>query len=87
MATDLVAGLGSYNYRGDWNWLDQIIVSKNLTQSNYRVLSGGSFQTDFMLYTNIQGEVYPSRSFGGDNWYGGFSDHLPVYFQIGSISR
>ena len=86
MATDLVLGQGSYNYRGSWNWLDQIIISKNFINSNMRLLYGGAFQKDFMLYTNQKGEVYPSRSFGGDNWYGGFSDHLPVYCRIGFVS-
>ena len=33
-----------------------------------------------MLYTNKKGEVYPSRTYGGKNWYGGFSDHLPIFF-------
>ena len=86
MSTDLILGQGSYNYKGSWNWLDQIIISKNFTNSNMRLLSGGAFQKDFMLYTNKQGEVYPSRSFGGNTWYGGFSDHLPVYCRIGIIS-
>ncbi len=87
MSTDLVFGQGSYNYRGDWNWLDQIIVSKNFTNSNMQLLSGGAFQKDFMLYTNEKGEVYPSRSFGGKKWFRGFSDHLPVYCRIGFVSH
>jgi len=87
MSTDLVFGQGSYNYRGDWNWLDQIIISKNFTNSNMKLLSVGAFQKDFMLYTNEKGEVYPSRSFAGKKWFGGFSDHLPVYCRIGFISH
>ena len=87
MSTDLVFGQGSYNYKGDWNWLDQIIFSKNFTTSNMQLLSGGAFQKDFMLYTNEKGEVYPSRSFGGKKWFGGFSDHLPVYCRIGFLSH
>ena len=87
MSTDLVSGRGSYNYRGDWNWLDQIIVSKSFTNSNMQLLSGGAFQKDFMLYTNEKGEVYPSRSFSGKKWFGGFSDHLPVYCRIGFVSH
>ena len=87
MSTDLVFGQGSYNYKGDWNWLDQIIVSKNFTNSNMQLLSGGAFQKDFMLYTNEKGEVYPSRSIGGKKWFGGFSDHLPVYCRIGFLSH
>jgi hypothetical protein len=95
MATDWASGLGSYNYRGHWNWLDQIIISKNITQSNFRILSGGALQSNFLLYESPLNDfnkdhasrLYPARTFGGSVWYGGFSDHLPVYFQIGSISR
>ena len=87
MASDFILGRGSYNYKNTWGWLDQIIVSKNLVSSNMYLISGGAFQQDFMLYTNDKQEVYPSRSFGGNNWYGGFSDHLPVYCRIGFISH
>lgn len=86
MATDFVSGKGSYNYKGNWNWLDQIIISKNFRNSEIKLLSAGSFQKDFMLYKNKKGEVYPSRSFGGSTWYGGFSDHLPIYFKSAFIS-
>ena len=85
MASDLVSGKGSYNYRGNWNWLDQIIISKNFKNSDIQLLSYGSFQRDFMLYENSKGEVYPSRSFGGKKWFGGFSDHLPVYCRLGFV--
>ena len=85
MSTDLVSEKGSYNYKGYWNWLDQIIVSKNFISSNTKILSAGAFQKDFMMYINSEGEKYPSRTFGGSNWYGGFSDHLPIYCKIGFL--
>ena len=81
MSTDLILGKGSYNYKGDWNWLDQIIISKNFKDPNIKLLSAGAFQRDFMLYENKNGEIYPSKSFGGNTWYGGFSDQLPIYFK------
>ena len=81
MSTDSVIGKGSYNYKGSWNWLDQIIISKNF-KPNVKIKSVGSFQREYMLYTNNKGESRPSRTFGGSNWYGGFSDHLPVYFKF-----
>ena len=81
MSSDMASGIGSYNYKGNWGWLDQIIVSKNFYQPNIKLLSIGAFQRDFMLYKNKNGDVFPSRSFGGSSWYGGFSDHLPVYFK------
>jgi len=80
MSTSQVSGLGSYNYRGNWNWLDQIIVSKEV--SSFKLIKFGAFKEDFMMYTNKKGEVYPSRSFGGNNWYGGYSDHLPVFLKM-----
>ena len=85
MSTDFVLGNGSYNYNSLWNWLDQIIISNNFFQPNVKLKSVGSYQKEYMLYTNKKGEIKPSRTFGGNNWYGGFSDHLPVYFQFGFI--
>ena len=78
MSKSNVSGRGSYNYRGYWDWLDQIIVS----QDDFKLISFGAFEEDFMMYTNKKGEVYPNRSFGGNNWYAGFSDHLPVFLRF-----
>ena len=80
MATALVTDVGSYNYKGEWNFIDHMIVSKN--SSIYQVLSAGSFSKEFMLYEKQKGDKYPSRTYGGSVWYGGFSDHLPVYCQL-----
>jgi len=82
MSTDSVLGKGSYNYKSSWNWLDQIIISKNFFKPNVKIISVGSFQKEYMLYKTKNGESRPSRTFGGNNWYGGFSDHLPVYFKF-----
>ena len=78
MSKSNVSGRGSYNYRGNWDWLDQIIVS----QDDFKLISFGAFEEDFMMYTNKKGEAYPNRSFGGNNWYAGFSDHLPVFLKF-----
>ena len=51
MVTKNVIGIGSYNYRGDWNWLDQIITS-DISMSNIKVKSVGAYQKEFMMYTN-----------------------------------
>jgi predicted extracellular nuclease len=85
MSTSQVSGKGSYNYRGKWNWLDQIIISKEI--SSFKSIKFGAFEEDFMMYTNKKGEVYPSRSFGGKNWYGGYSDHLPVFLKMSYLIK
>ena len=77
-----VVGNGSYNYKGNWNWLDQIIISKNSITSDLKFIKSGAYQKEYMIYTNKKGEKYPSRTYGGNKWYGGFSDHLPVFVKI-----
>jgi len=78
-------GVGSYNYRGNWGALDQFIVSKNLVDGvgiDVDQTSVKFVREDWMMYTNGKGEKYPSRTYGGPNYYGGYSDHLPIYMKI-----
>jgi len=79
-------GEGTYNYRGDWGCLDQFIVSSNMTNGTASITTSTDdvvlLKHDWMLYTNDKGEVYPSRTYGGPNYYGGYSDHLPIYLQL-----
>ncbi len=79
-------GEGTYNYKGDWGCLDQFIVSKNMMneKASISVSKEGAvlLKHDWMLYTNENGEVYPSRTYGGPNYYGGYSDHLPIFLQL-----
>ena len=76
-------GKGTYNYRGDWNMLDQIIVSNALTKNTNKLKIGdlGIFQEEWMMYKSKNGWT-PNRTYGGPNYYGGFSDHLPVYVEV-----
>lgn len=79
-----VNGQGTYNYRGDWNMLDNIIVSKSLlyNKKGYMVTPGGGqiLKKRWMMYDNVKtGQFTPSKTYGGPNYYGGISDHFPVY--------
>ena len=84
---------GSYNYKGEWGFLDHIIISSNLLEKSgcrkiankLKVTKYGVFKEDWMLYEGKK----PNRTYGGlnkktglYNWYGGFSDHLPIYCVI-----
>lgn len=75
---------GTYNYRGNWNMLDNIVVSSTLAnpQSSTRVGPPTLFQQDWMMYQDKKKGAVPNRTFGGPNYYGGFSDHLPVYVDL-----
>lgn len=74
------AGTGSYNYRGNWNMLDQIIVSCRLASGNkYTFSEPVIFKAEWMIYKDKKYGDKPNRTYGGPNYYGGFSDHFPVY--------
>jgi len=71
---------GSYNYRGDWDVLDHIMVSENfLTGKSNKVIkeSGMIFTNPFLLEV-YKGNTQPFRTYAGKNYLGGYSDHLPV---------
>lgn len=72
-------GLGTYNYKGEWGCLDNVIVSESIYFNSTPVKI---LKEDWMMYINEEGEAYPNRTFGGSNYYGGYSDHLPVYFEV-----
>ena len=75
---------GTYNFRGTWNMLDQIIITYNLLKQE-RGLStdfdgGKILSEEWMMYDSEQyGQKLPNSTYGGPNYYGGPSDHLPVY--------
>ena len=76
---------GTYNYRGTWNMLDNLVVSSNLMdRKGFRVTPpfGVIFREAWMEYTDKKGNVSPNRTYGGPNYYGGVSDHFPVYFEL-----
>ena len=89
----LKAGYGTLAYRDAWNLFDNIIVSYNLVfapEGSLRILAagkskfyGGIFQRSYMLQKEGQYKGYPLRTFVGNNFQGGFSDHFPVFIYIG----
>lgn len=89
----LKAGYGTLAYRDAWNLFDNIIVSANLVDApagTLRLLAagkskfyGGIFRRPYMLQREGQYKGYPLRTFVGNNFQGGFSDHFPVYIYIG----
>ena len=91
-STDLVntsapldlAKKGTYNYRGNWNMLDQIIVSGAMLQKKNSIKAGQFtiFQEEWMMFKSDKYGLTPNRTYGGPNYYGGFSDHLPVYLEV-----
>ncbi len=82
-------GKGTHKYKNEWSMLDQIIISANLlnTKSKVKFVQGSAqvYKQDFMLETDEKYKGSPLRTFVGNKYLGGFSDHLPVmiYLEIG----
>ncbi|NLT51938.1 MAG: hypothetical protein GXX85_13595 [Ignavibacteria bacterium] len=71
---------GSYLYKGNWDMLDQIIISEKMTRCRIKY-SDNSFKIvkpEFLITKNgkYKGSAIPT--FGGKDYHGGYSDHFPV---------
>jgi len=74
-------GEGTYLYRGDWNMLDQIIISDELISNKdlyYLCNSFELFKPDFLLTKSGKYKGAATPTFGGSKYLGGYSDHIPV---------
>lgn len=89
----LKAGYGTLAYGDAWNIFDNIVVSGNLLDGEKGKLQilkaekskfyGNIFKRHYMIQKEGQYKGYPLRTFVGNNFQGGFSDHFPVYIYIG----
>lgn len=78
-------GIGTLAYRGQWNLFDQIIVSQGLLNNNkesYELFSTHVFNENFLVTQEGRFMGYPFRTFSGNSYIGGFSDHFPSYIII-----
>lgn len=77
------AGVASLAYRDAPNLFDQIIVSKNLYSPEkltptYSVYKAEIFAPSYLVNSEGQWKGYPLRSWDGDRFTGGYSDHFPA---------
>lgn len=85
MIPDKTAGLGTYFYSGNWNMLDNLVVSEALISSkrfHVENQKGNIFSNDWMIFSNKKGDKTPNRSYVGNKYVSGVSDHFPVYFKF-----
>lgn len=79
-------GVGTSVYKREWNILDQIILSSSFFNDGPLKLKenkGNILREEVLLYTYKNGDQKPNSTYGGPNYYGGYSDHLPVFVEIG----
>jgi predicted extracellular nuclease len=83
-------GYGTLAYDDQWNLFDNIIVSGEvangpglkLYKPSRNKYYGNIFDRPFLKQTEGQYKHYPLRTFIGDNFMNGYSDHFPVFIII-----
>ncbi len=77
---------GTAVYNNDWGVLDQIIVSQSVYDhsAGFGIEGRDAFilKDRDLLYTYPDGRQKPNATYGGLKYYGGYSDHLPVYIVL-----
>jgi predicted extracellular nuclease len=79
------SGFGSYFYKGEWEVIDQMIVSGSLLDSRSKLVTPDAaqvFNADFLTYKDKTGKKLPNRTYTGPTYRGGYSDHFPVFLTV-----
>ena len=85
MSTMLSYTRGSVNFRGQWNLFDQILLSPNFFNTSNNKLqfdSANIFDASFLKQQKGKYKGQPKRSYIGDKFKSGYSDHFPVYISL-----
>ena len=78
-------GIGSNAWRDAWNLFDQLVVSQTLIDKKtpgYRFYQAHVHNKPYLTQKSGQYQGYPFRTFAGDNYLAGYSDHFPVYLYL-----
>ena len=73
---------GSLNHRGDWYLFDQIILSPNWMKAYDNPLEyekSAIYNPEYLKEQEGKYRGNPLRTYAGDKYLGGLSDHFPVY--------
>jgi predicted extracellular nuclease len=78
---------GTINHKGKWLLFDQIMVSAPIldrvkgihaNKNSFRI-----FEPNWLLFTHPRyHDKQPDKTYSGNEYHGGYSDHLPVYVTI-----
>jgi len=78
-------GIGTLAYQDAWSLFDQILISKGLTvkrENKYSFMRAGIYNRPYLQQKSGRFKGYPFRTFDGDYFMGGYSDHFPVYILL-----
>ncbi len=74
-------GLGTLSHNDKWNLFDQIILSSAWLSNktgHWQYYKASVFDKDFLKNSFGRYKGYPHRSYNGNKWINGFSDHFPT---------
>jgi predicted extracellular nuclease len=71
---------GTMSYKNDWGMFDQFIVSQSIFAKGLHVNKKQQtiLDEEWLVWKGKK----PNRTYGGQKYYGGFSDHLPIYIDL-----
>lgn len=78
-------GIGTIAWQDSWNLFDQILLSHGWISGNdnqWQYYGARVFNKDFLKRDFGKYKGYPLRTYNGQNYVGGYSDHFPVYIII-----
>jgi len=78
--------MGTVFAKGRWLMFDQIMISQGMMiAQGYKIKSSRltvHFNKRLLFYDKKRAIYRPNRSYSGNKYHGGFSDHLPVYVSM-----
>jgi predicted extracellular nuclease len=82
------SGEGSLYYKS-WDMFDQIIVSGNMLRGSKGLTckpeNAEVLKPEWILYKNKSGLMLPNRTSSSHEYFGGYSDHLPVFVRFSNL--
>jgi endonuclease/exonuclease/phosphatase family metal-dependent hydrolase len=78
-------GVGTLEYRGQWNLFDQILLSASLCgkdNSSYTYFEAGILKEEFLIQQEGKYKGSPFRTYSYNDYIHGYSDHLPAYIYL-----
>jgi predicted extracellular nuclease len=83
--TLLDGNIGTCKHNGEWQIFDQILYSNTIiNMEKWEVSKGNIYNPDWLHY-NENPNLGPFRTYLGNVYYGGYSDHFPVYIELKKI--
>lgn len=78
-------GIGTLAYQDAWGLFDQILISHawlNKDQNGFFFYQQHIFNKEYLVENKGRYKGYPMRTWDGNTYRGGYSDHFPTYLIV-----